>query len=101
MSRPTAPKPKAKKPDRVKEEFVHTLGEGDTAVEVRLPSLTYLKTGVVRAMRGLNDRAAMWFVIEKYATTEMLAAIDDTFPDQMEALMDAWATHSGITLGES
>ncbi|MFD4438985.1 hypothetical protein ACFWPK_04305 [Nocardia sp. NPDC058519] len=97
---PTAPKTK-KKPERVTADFVHNLGEGDDVVEVRLPSLTYLQTSTVRALRGLNDRNAMWFVIEKYATEEMIAAIDSTFPDQMDALLDAWAEHSGISLGES
>ncbi|WP_446224978.1 hypothetical protein ACTWPB_07630 [Nocardia sp. IBHARD005] len=97
---PTAPRTK-KKPPRVTADFVRTLGEGDTAIELRLPSLAYLKTGMVRAMRGYNDRGAMWYVIEKMATPEMIAALDETFPDELQEIFDAWAEHSGITLGES
>lgn len=83
--------------ERVKDDFVYMLGE----TEIKLPSLTYLQTGLVRRMRGLGDRAAMWFVLEETGTEAALKAIDETYPDELDALMDAWAKHSGITLGES
>lgn len=83
--------------ERVKDDFVYDLG-GTT---VTVPSLTYLQTGLVRRMRGMGDRSAMWFVLEETGSEEALKAIDNTYPDELDAFMDAWVKHSGITPGES
>ncbi|MGW5316720.1 hypothetical protein [Nocardia thailandica] len=88
---------KAPELQRVKDDFVYSLGD----TEITMPSLTYLQTGLVRRMRGLGDRAAMWFVLEETGSEEALKAIDETYPDELDAFMSAWAEHSGITLGES
>lgn len=90
-----------KKDDRVKDDYVHTIGVGSDATEVRLPSLAYLKPGVIRRIRRLGDVDAMYTLMEMVLSTDALEAIDDMDPDDYEAMLDAWREHSGVTLGES
>ncbi|MEU2256171.1 hypothetical protein ABZ540_23665 [Nocardia xishanensis] len=85
------------KPFTVKDEFVHRVHD----VEVRLPSLSYLKPGLIRRIRRLGDVDAMYTLLELTLPAEALAAIDDMDPDEYHALLDAWRTHSGVNLGES
>uniref|UniRef100_UPI003F499080 hypothetical protein n=1 Tax=Nocardia suismassiliense TaxID=2077092 RepID=UPI003F499080 len=87
---------------KVKDGFIRAIGAADgETVEVVLPSLTYLKPGLARRLRGMGDRNAMWFIIEESLTAEALAALDEMDPDEFETLLVDWGTHSGINLGES
>lgn len=90
-----------KKPKIVKDEFVHQIGTGDDAVEIRLPSLSYLKPGLVRKIRRLGDVDAMYTLIELTVTVEQQEALDDMVPEDWEAMLELWREHSGIALGES
>ncbi|MET8774017.1 hypothetical protein ABZV58_03215 [Nocardia sp. NPDC004654] len=85
------------KPFTVKDEFVHRVND----IEVRLPSLSYLKPGLIRRIRRLGDVDAMYTLLELTLPAEALAAIDDMDPDEYHALLEAWRTHSGVNLGES
>ncbi|MEU8895489.1 hypothetical protein [Nocardia sp. NPDC048505] len=82
---------------RVKNDFVRPVG----GVDVRLPSLSYLKPGLVRRIRRLNNVDAMYTLIELSVSREALAALDDMDPTAYQELLDEWREHSGVSLGES
>lgn len=90
-----------KKPSKVKDDFVKVIGEGDDAVEIRLPSLTFLPTRVARRVRTLSQSDAMFTVFEMYLNEEQLEAFDDLDADEFEQLCTDWKEHSGVSLGES
>ncbi len=92
---------KGKSRPKVKEPFVHTFGEGEDAFSVTLPSLSYLKPGLVRKVRRLANIDAMYTVLEIELDADTLAQLDEVDPDDFEAMLDAWNKHSGINLGES
>ncbi|MBF6584433.1 hypothetical protein IU414_06620 [Nocardia farcinica] len=96
-----APVTAKKQNAKVKTDFVHTVGEGDDAVEVRLPSLSYLKPGLIRRIRNLSDIDAMYTLLEAILDEDVLAVIDDMDPDEYEAMLTAWREHSGVSLGKS
>ncbi|MFE6863633.1 hypothetical protein [Nocardia sp. NPDC057668] len=81
----------------VKTDFTTEVG----GVEVRLPSLSYLKPGLVRRIRRLNGVDAMYTLLELCLSPEALIAVDDMTQDDYQALLEAWRTHSGVGLGES
>ncbi|MBL1072958.1 hypothetical protein JK358_00955 [Nocardia sp. 2] len=82
---------------RVKDEFVYRVGE----IDVRLPSLSYLKPGLVRRIRRLNDVDALYTLMELSLSAPVLSAVDDMDPDDYKEFLSAWRRHSGISLGES
>ena len=86
-----------KNPEKVKDDFVTKVGE----TEVRLPSLTYLKPGLIRKIRRLGDVDAMYTLMELTLDEATLEVIDDMDPDEYAEMLDAWREHSGVSLGES
>jgi len=90
-----------KKPSKVRDDFVKVLGEGDDAVEIRIPSLTFLPTGVARRVRNLSQADAMFTVFEMYLDEAGLKALDSLDPDEFEEFCGEWKEHSGVSLGES
>ncbi|WP_344318804.1 hypothetical protein [Nocardia ninae] len=70
-------------------------------VEVRLPSLSYLKPGLIRRIRRMHDIDAMYTLIELTVSAEALVALDNMNQDEYQALLDEWRIHSGVGLGES
>lgn len=96
MTSQTAPI-KLAQPIAVKDDFTHTI-EG---VDIVLPSLSYLKPGLVRRIRRLGDVDAMYTLLELSLSPEALATIDDMDPDAYHELLEAWRKHSGLSLGES
>lgn len=87
----------AKKNVTVKDDYVTTIND----VEVRLPSLAYLKPGLVRKIRRLDNIDAMYTLLELTLSEDALAVLDDMDPDQYGAVLEAWREHSGVSLGES
>ncbi|OBA62187.1 hypothetical protein A5780_19195 [Nocardia sp. 852002-20019_SCH5090214] len=91
--------------DYVRDDFSYmvTATDGDSAheVEVRLPSLTYLKPGQVRRMRKLSQVDAFYTLLEETLDDEALAAVDDMDPDEFRDMLDKWREHSGVNEGES
>ncbi|WP_155981095.1 hypothetical protein [Nocardia sp. CNY236] len=85
------------RPVQVKDEFVRQVA----GAELRLPSLSYLKPGLIRRIRRLNDVDAMYTLLELTLSPRALAVLDDMDPDEYQELLDEWRTHSGVTLGES
>ncbi|WP_433597924.1 hypothetical protein ACQPXH_19225 [Nocardia sp. CA-135953] len=81
----------------VKDDFVEEIG----GVEVRLPSLTYLKPGLIRKIRRLGETDAAYTLLELSLSEEGLAAVDEMDPVEFDELMGRWRDHSGVTLGES
>ncbi|WP_156371279.1 hypothetical protein [Nocardia arizonensis] len=96
MTSPKAPVT-LNQPITVKDEFVYSVGD----IDVRLPSLSYLKPGLIRRIRRLGDVDAMYTLLELVLPAESLAALDEMDPDAYHAFLDAWRTHSGVNLGES
>ncbi|MFE3100280.1 hypothetical protein [Nocardia tengchongensis] len=84
-------------PTKVKDDF-HYQVDG---IDIELPSLTYLKPGLVRRIRRLGDVDAMYTLMELTVSPEALAALDDMDPDAYHEMLEAWRAHSGISLGES
>lgn len=97
MPNPKAPIAAKKKGEKVKDDYVTTIGD----VEVRLPSLSYLKPGVIRRIRRLGDVDAMYTLMEMVLAREVLELLDEMDPDEYEKLLDEWREHSGVALGES
>ncbi|MFI7001354.1 hypothetical protein [Nocardia sp. NPDC050175] len=89
--------PNADSLDKVKDDFVRTVGDA----EIRLPSLSYLKPGLIRRIRRMHDIDAMYTLIELTVTPQALAALDNMDQDEYHALLDEWRVHSGVGLGES
>ncbi|MFR9750510.1 hypothetical protein ACL02S_05690 [Nocardia sp. 004] len=85
------------RPTQVKDDFVYQVD----GAELRLPSLSYLKPGLIRRIRRLGDVDAMYTLLELTLSPEALAVLDDMDPDAYHELLDAWRTHSGVNLGES
>ncbi|WP_280358118.1 hypothetical protein [Nocardia otitidiscaviarum] len=81
----------------MKDDFVYPIGD----VDVQLPSLSYLKPGLVRRIRRLNDVDALYTLMELTLPVPALQAIDDMDPDEYQTFLNAWRAHSGISLGES
>ncbi|SNY84018.1 hypothetical protein SAMN04244553_3588 [Nocardia amikacinitolerans] len=86
----------AKKSNTVKDDYVKKVGD----TEVRLPSLSYLKPGLIRKIRRLSDIDAMYTLLELVLEKDALAVLDDMDPDEYAALLDGWREHSGVSLGE-
>ncbi|MFJ4656129.1 hypothetical protein ACIP5Y_33075 [Nocardia sp. NPDC088792] len=84
-------------PAKVKDDFSYRVN----GIEIQLPSLSYLKPGLVRRIRRLGDVDAMYTLLELALTPEALAALDDMDPDAYHEMLEAWRAHSGISLGES
>lgn len=82
---------------RVREPFVHKIGE----MAVELPSLNWIKPGIIRKIRHLSQIDQMYTLFEIVLTPEELAAVDDLDPDEFENMCTAWREHSGIAMGES
>lgn len=81
----------------VKDDFTREVD----GVEITLPSLTYLKPGLIRKVRRLGDVDAMYTLLELTLSPAQLAAIDDMDPDEYSKLLEDWRDHSGVSLGES
>lgn len=81
----------------VRDPFVYTVGE----VEITLPSLSYLKPGLVRRLRRLNGTDQMYTLLEEVLDDDTLAVIDEMDPDDFDAMREQWHKHSGIDMGKS
>lgn len=82
---------------KVKDPYITDVG----GIEVALPSLSYMKPGLIRKIRRLGDVDAMYTLLELVLDDKALAAIDDMDPDEYAALLEGWREHSGVSLGES
>ncbi|MGW6725037.1 hypothetical protein ACWF9G_03945 [Nocardia sp. NPDC055029] len=96
MTSPAAPI-KVAQPAIVKDDFTYTVDGAD----IVLPSLSYLKPGLVRRIRRLGDVDAMYTLLELSLAPEALAVLDEMDPDAYHQLLEAWRAHSGLSLGES
>ncbi|WP_216917516.1 hypothetical protein OG225_07435 [Nocardia sp. NBC_01377] len=81
---------------QVENDFVRIIA----GIEVRLPSLSYLKPGLVRRIRRMHDIDALYTLIEMTVSAEALAILDDLDQRTFQALLDEWRVHSGVSLGE-
>ena len=88
---------KARDSDIVEDDFVKNLD----GVEVRLPSLSYLDTGVLRQIRDMDFTGQTFAVIEMHLEGEALAAVDKLKNGPFAEFLEEWRVHSGISLGES
>lgn len=87
----------AKKNKYVTDDYVtHVDG-----TEVRLPSLTYLKPGLVRKIRRLNQIDQMYTLMELVLDEATLEVLDEMDPAEYAQLLEDWQTHSQVTVGES
>ncbi|GEM30662.1 hypothetical protein AB0H58_29190 [Nocardia neocaledoniensis] len=84
-------------PAPVKDDFTYTVDGTD----IVLPSLSYLKPGLVRRIRRLGDVDAMYTLLELSLTADALDALDEMEPDAYHEFLEAWRAHSGLSLGES
>ncbi|MGM7646554.1 hypothetical protein ACSVDM_16765 [Nocardia sp. JW2] len=96
MTSPAAPI-KIAQPSTVKDDFTYVVD----GAEIVLPSLSYLKPGLVRRIRRLGDVDAMYTLLELSLTPEALVVLDEMDPDAYHQLLEAWRAHSGLSLGES
>lgn len=81
----------------VREPFVYTIGKN----KIELPSLSWLKPGLVRKIRHLGEIDQMYTLFELVLPEKQLALLDDLEPDQFEDLCNQWRDHSGVAVGES
>lgn len=97
MTAKRAPIAPSEKPTKVRDDFVTEVN----GTEVRLPSLSYLKPGVVRKIRRLGSIDAMYTLMELVLDEPTLEVIDEMDPDEYSDMLEGWKTHSGVSLGES
>lgn len=88
---------KPAKPEIVKDDFVTTVD----GVEIALPSLTYLKPGVIRKTRHLGEIDQLYTLLEMSLGDAQLEALDNMDPEEYSKLLEDWRDHSGVSLGES
>lgn len=88
---------KKKDDERVTEDWVTTIRD----VEITLPSLSYLKPGLMRKIRGRSELDQFFLLLEMHLNDEQLAAIDDLDPDEFAEFTNTWREYSGVSLGES
>jgi CRISPR/Cas system CSM-associated protein Csm2 small subunit len=81
----------------VKEPFIFKTG----TEEIVLPSLSYLKPGLVRKIRRMTDVDRMYTIFEEVLDEKELKLLDDLDPEEFEKLCDQWNEHSEANLGES
>ncbi|MGN2635338.1 hypothetical protein ACTD5D_03905 [Nocardia takedensis] len=81
----------------VKDKFVRVID----GVEVSLPSLSYLRPGLIRRIRKLGDVDALYTLLELELSPQALAVVDEMDPEDYREFLDAWREHSGVNLGES
>lgn len=91
------PKPKEKDDKYVREPFVYPIGDQT----ITLPSLSWMKPGVVRKLRHLGEVDMMYTLFEMHLPPDELELLDDMEPDEFEKFTDMWREHSGVDLGES
>lgn len=97
MTTAKRPPVKAVKDKYVRDPFFYKIGE----TEIELPSLSYLKPGLVRKLRRLNGTDQMYTLFEEVLDADTLAVIDEMDPDEFEDMRLAWNKHSGVSPGES
>lgn len=85
------------KEEYVKDPYIYKIGDK----EIVLPSLSYLKPGLVRKIRRLNDVDRMYTLFEEVLSPEELEILDDLDPEEFRKLQEGWNEHSQVTLGES
>lgn len=91
-------RPAAKKDNFVREPFTETVN----GVEITLPSLSFLKPGLIRKVRHEPTMVDQQFALfEHLLNEEQLAVIDDMDPDEFAGFCERWKDHSGVELGES
>lgn len=89
--------PSMKDSKYIKEPFVFKIG----TEQIVLPSLSYLKPGIVRRIRRMSEVDKMYTLFEEALDENELKLLDDLDPDEFEKMCDEWMEHSGVTLGES
>lgn len=82
---------------KVREDFVKDVD----GTELRFPSLSYLKPGLIRKIRNRSDIDAMYTLLEEVLDEKSLEILDEMDPDAYAELIDEWREHSGVSLGES
>lgn len=68
-------------------------------VEIVLPHLSKIKSGLLRRFRKLEEIDMVFSIIEEIADPETLAAIDDLEQGELEKFMADW--QAGAKVGES
>lgn len=81
----------------VKDPFTYKIG----TEEIVLPSLSYLKPGLVRKIRRMSDIDRMYTLFEEVLDEKELKLLDDLDPEEFEKLCEEWNEHSEVNLGES
>lgn len=79
------------------ELFHHTTPHG----VITLPPLGEVPIGVMRKARKSSGVNQLFDIIEAVADEDTLVVFDKLNANQVSALNDAWAAHSGVSTGES
>jgi len=82
----------------VREPFEYPLGRS----KIVLPSLTWLKPGLLRKVRRLGGTDRLYTLLEELLDEKHLELVDDMEPDDFAEMCKQWNDHSkGVGLGES
>jgi hypothetical protein len=68
---------------------------------ITVPSMSMIPFGVMRKARKEPGAEQTYAVIEAIASPEALALIDQLPAREIAAFSEAWAAHSGASVGES
>lgn len=79
------------------EEFTYESSKGP----ITIPSMALIPFGVMRKARKLDGAEQTYAVVEAVASPEALDVIDLLTAREFAAFSEAWAAHSGASLGES
>lgn len=79
------------------EDFTHDSPKGPITV----PSLSMIPFGVMRKARKLDGAEQTYAVVEAVASPDALDVIDLLTAREFAAFSEAWAAHSGASVGES
>lgn len=80
------------------EKFEWTSPSG---VEIALPAMNRIKSGVIRRHRHEEPGDFMFSVLEEVSDEAMLAKADDLMPTEINDLFEAWQKSGQVTLPES
>lgn len=97
---PVRPVPQLSDDEFVREPFEYTVGRK----KITLPSMTWLKPGLIRKIRKLNGTDRLYTLLEEILGEDSpeMKIVDDMDPDAFADMCKAWNDHSqGVGLGES
>ena len=94
----SVPDPVPVAPPKPSSDFTFITEAGVTVV---VPKFKTMPMGLVRKMRKESPIEQMFLILERLASKDALAILDEVEAGEFNTFIEAWQADSGITAGES